>query len=347
MKITQRERERIERDVRILHDIYNHRAMTTSQLASRHNYSMRHMYRLMRGFRSDKFIFTGSVRGYTTNRSRQADYHRISKKGIRFLNDNGIKTELKPEDLRISSNYLPYALSLNDLSIQLSPHGWEVTDSREVKRLHDLGYNERIDGMLTSPLGNKSYIYIFISPYSPMNLRQVKGEVERNSNFQNILMLAKSGRAFEQIINEFNSFSYVVQYQSFRVLPFDYGCRYLPVFDSDSNEVLYDYLSSYGVDVLLTEERQQSGLSVIVEHEGKQKYLVNMLDNDLTHLHSIMNYRHDRYKRDGRKVLLVTNLGAVYKQLLSDVHHVDFLDIPTEDLNSFMVDELSRKQPVL
>lgn len=340
MRRTKRDIKRTIRTTQILHDLYNHRAMTTSQLAKRHNYSMRHMYRLTQDLRKKKLIISGSIRGYTAKRSHQGNYHRISSRGISYLSKQGIQTKFSSDELRISSNYLPYVLSLNDMSINLTPYGWKVFDSREVKRSYGLNFSEKVDGMLESPNGEKYTVYIFINPYTRHNLQQVKGEIERNSRFQRILFLAKSKEAFEQIINEFNSYLHIVQYQSFKVLPFNFASKYLKVFNSQ--EVIFDYLSSYGIELLSPMEKQQSGLQVIVKHKGKQKYLVNMLDNDLTHLQTILNYRRDKFQRDGRRVLLVTNLPTVYKQLLSDIHHIDYLRIAQRDLSSYIETELSR-----
>src|SRR5699024_3770426 len=98
---------------------------------------------------------------------------------------------------------------------------------------------------------------------------QVRAEIERNSRFRNILILAKSKEAFEQVINEFNTLSYILQYKSFKVLPFEFGTKYLSVFHSE--KIVHEYLKSYDVHVLSTEDNSQSGLPVLVEHEGEEK----------------------------------------------------------------------------
>jgi len=41
-------------------------------------------------------------------------------------------------------------------------------------------------------------------------------------------------------------------------------------------------------------------------HEGKEKYLVNLLDTDLVKIYNIRQYRKEMYELDGRKVLIIS-----------------------------------------
>src|SRR5699024_4952648 len=125
---------------------------------------------------------------------------------------------------------------------ELLPWKWKVLDSRAIKNKYNLNPNEKIDGMIVSPEGESHAIYIFITQYNGGNLRQVRAEIERNSKLQNILILAKSKEAFEQVINEFNSFIHILQYKNFKVLPFQFGAKYLSVFHSE--KIVHEFLKS-------------------------------------------------------------------------------------------------------
>src|SRR5699024_7421579 len=69
----------------------------------------------------------------------------------------------------------------------------------------------------------------------------------------------------------------------------------------------------------------------LVEYEGKEYYLVNMLNNNLANIHHIKQYTREKYMADGRKLLILveksTNGVIQYEKLMESVHHAEFIEI--------------------
>src|SRR5699024_5194432 len=331
---TSYEERRRKLKLNILEDLYNLRALTTEQLSSRFDYSIRHIGRITRELQAEQLLITEKVRGYEKHKGFQGNYYRISTKGIRYLNQADFNTSRTSDQLRVSEHYLPYILSLNDLHLRVEPHGWEVINSRDVKAKFNLNRGDNIHGMLISPDGTKYGVYIFLNSVIEYNMKKIKSEIRRynNTDFPNMLILCKTEDGFNQVVSELHAFSGIVNYFTFKVLPFGFGINYLKEFDSE--DTILDFLKDFGV-ILYPEadiSEEPIGLETVVIHEDEEKYFINMLDNDLEKLQTIRNYRKERYELDGRKLLIVTNMGNRYPNLLEDIHHIDYLHITHEEI---------------
>lgn len=318
----------------MLKEIYELRALSTEQLARMFGYSIQHMYRLTQRLRSENYIITESIKGYIPNKKRQGDYHRIAMKGINFLRERNYMATNTADSLRVSTSYLPYVLSVNDLYIDLKPFGWNVMGSRDVKDYFYLNPGDTIHGMLSKKESRYPF-YVFINKSKAKTLKRIKNEIERY-NFSDMIFFSKSADGFYQIIEEFYDHLSIVKYRTFRVFPYTFGKQYLIAFNNPAN--LMNYMSSkHGIEVVydIDPNRNHYGLDTVVRHEGEKKYFVNMLDNDMKKLHIVNNYRKERYEADGKKVLLVTNMGNLYRDLLKNIHHVEFLDIGRDELSSY------------
>lgn len=334
------EERRRKLKLNILEDLYNLRALTTEQLSSRFDYSIRHIGRITRELQAEQLLITEKVRGYERHKGFQGNYYRISTKGIRYLNQADFKTSRTADQLRVSEYYLPYILSLNDLYLRVEPHGWEVINSRDVKAKFNLNRGDNIHGMLISPDGTKYGIYIFLNSVIEYNMKKIKSEISRynNTDFPNMLILCKNEDGFNQVVSELHEFTDIVKYVTFKVLPFGFGIKYLKTFGSKYKEL--DFLSNFGVTPYPEADISEApmGLETVVIHEDEEKYLVNMLDNDLEKLRTIRNYRKERYEFDGRKVLIVTNMDKVIPELLEDIHHIDYLHIAYAEMADYFRD---------
>src|SRR5699024_8406096 len=153
--------------------------------------------------------------------------------------------------------------------------------------------------------------------------------------FSNIIIFAKTQSIFKKIVDEFYNSTDIVSYFAFRVFPYEFAKNYLVTLDYEDN--LMEFMRKFDIDFFpeAIMDKAPMGLDAVVIHEDQEKYFVNMLDNDLTKLHPIINYRKERYESDGRRVLVVTNMDDVYRNLLKDTHHVDFVDVTLPELAAY------------
>lgn len=335
-RLTKTELMRRERTFNIMKDLYELQALTTEQLSRRFNYSIRYMGRLIRRLRADNLIISEKVKGYRKKNRQQGNYHRITTKGIRLLNQADFSTSRSADQLRVSDYHLAYVLSANDLVIDLEPFGWKFMNSRDTKRKKELNRGDNIHGTLFSPEGKEYGFYIFIGEVTPKNMAKIKKEVSRNGQtFSNIIIFAKTPSIFKKVIDEFYNSTDIVSYFAFRIFPYEFAKNYLITLDYEDN--LMDFIRIFDIDYFPEAKIDNApmGLDAVVMHEGEEKYFVNMLDNDLTKLHPIINYRKERYELDGRRVLVVTNMDDIYRDILKDIHHVDFVDITRTELTDY------------
>lgn len=324
----------LEQDIDLLISLYEERAMTTQQLSRRHNYSVSHMYKKTQKLRKEGYILTHTIKGYIPGKKRQGDYHRISAKGISLLKEINYPVEYEADDLRVNQYRLPYLLSTNDLLIDMERYGWDVIDSREIKERHDLNRGANLHGALFSPDERVYPFYIFIGPVSIKNLNKIVQEVS-SYEFPHMIMFTKSRESFDQVLESFSNNSDIVKYRTFRVLPYGFAKYYLPFFDNTNN--LMGFLSSYGVEEQEVSNifRLPDGLRTVVKHEGEEKFLINLLDNDLKKIYQIKNYRKEHYETDGRRVLVVTHMKETHKELLQYIHHIDYLEIDYSEIQEY------------
>jgi len=293
------------------------------------------MGRILRELRAHNLVVSEKVKGYNRRRRQQGNYHRISTKGIRYLNQADFDTSRTADQLRMNEYYLPYVLSVNDLVINLEPHGWQVIGGRDTKIKYKMNRGDNIHGMLISPDGTRYGLYIFLNPVTQLNLNKIKKEVSRYSDFPNMLILTKNEASFEQVVWEFQHYNDIVNYVTFNVLPFGFAINYL--ISLNTQPELMSFMERFEVvhfpqaDI----ETAPSDLQTIVIHEDEEKHFVNMLCNDLTMLQKIRNYRKESYELDGRRVLVVTNMENKYPKMLENIHHIDFVDIKREELADY------------
>lgn len=322
-------------DVDLLFSLYKYRALTVQQLAKRHNYSVSHMYKKMRRLYLEGFVLKESIRGLTKGKGRQGDFYRLGSRGLRVLKEIGydINREYEASDLRVSEFRLPFLLITNDLALEMESHGWGFMDSRLVKSNFNLNRSDNLHGALIEPKSETYYpFYVFNKEISPKTMGKIRSEIG-TYNFSNLLLLTRSKESFMQMTSEFINSSDIVKYFTFKVMPFGYGKHYLLKYVNESN--LYHFLKDkYGFDVAKINHNvsYETGLERIVKHNGEEKYLVNLLDNDLKKIYQIKSYRKENYEMDGRRVLVLTNMYSLHKELLKHVHHVDFLKIDSNAL---------------
>lgn len=317
--------------------LYELRALSTAQIRKRYGYTQVYLYRKLQQLEEMGYIHSQYTSGYSRSSLQQGKHYRISNRGIRHLDSSGYVTTHTADELRVSKYHLPYLLSANDLLIDLKPHNWSMIDSRETKEYHRMNRSDNIHGTLVNPEGRKYPFMVLINPLGIRNLGKLKGEVSRYP-FSDLIIFTRTPESFEQIIESFSENSDVYRYRTFRVLPYSFSKYYLRKYDDHVNVLTYceDRL---GLRVIKREPAFRFVIEdvAVVDHKGEEKYLINLLDNDLRKVGAMQGYHYDHFTRDGRRILLLTNdkLYSTHQHLLRHVHHVDYLKLDVEDFLNY------------
>src|SRR5690625_3274465 len=341
-----------KQDVELLYQLYKNRALSTAQIMHIRKLSKWYVYKILGDLRKKGYIYTNHIKGnYIIGQTRQGNYHRISNKGIRLLKKNGYMVNRTANELRVTTHRLPYLLVGHDLCIRLQDLGWEYTDSRAIKMLKQLNKGDMLHGTLINPNGNKEYcIYILLQTIQPNTLKSIKREIMRNP-FENILVIARGLESYQSVIKSFTDKHSVIKGGSVKVLPFQFAQSYLNI-SSDNYGNHKHFLTELGLELLSTPSNKNVfetniDFDYLVKHNGEEKYFMDMLDNDLMKLRTIGEYRKERYKRDGRKVLVLTSNADFHynfhKEALKLIKHVEFMPISAKQVVTFAT-QLSNKK---
>ncbi len=257
------------------------------------------------------------------------------------MKKQGYPVERRADDLRVSAYHLPYLLSTNDIMIDLSPYGWEMEDSREVKKRYQLNRSENIQGILKSPGGKEYVFYQFMSRTSAKNIEKTVSELNKNQ-FTDYMMFTKGGSSFKSLLEKFTTGAgiKVSKYQSLKLFPYVFAKYYLRAFEDE--ERILEFVEDYGVSTVSFKthfKNQKSGLNLIVDYNNQEYYFVNLLDTDMKKIYNIKQYRKEDYERNGRKVLVLTNnqLSKSHKEALKDTHHVEYLIIDHNEMIDYLL----------
>ncbi|ALX47715.1 replication-relaxation family protein [Lentibacillus amyloliquefaciens] len=339
-------------DIQILKYLYDYRALSTEQISEFHDMTMPYTYRKLNILRNTGYIKSEPIRGYIKSQSRQGNYHRISETGIACLRKQGYPVERRADDLRVRRFHLPFVLSTNNILVKLEQVGWTVQDSRDVKRQHNLNRSSNVQGIITSPAGPAFTIYTFMHSTSAKNLEKIIREIDQHRSdvtiqtgqrhFDAYAFFARGQESYDQVVNRLLDSRAIRECESLKVFPQTFGIEYLSTFLASETELQKELENQYQNNLSFMPDNTEfkgvghpDGLNQIVQYQDEEMYFINLLDTDLVKIKHIMQYRKDRYERNGRKVLVLTHPGLrpKHEELLQHVHHVDFLDVSTDFMN--------------
>lgn len=325
--------------------LYKYRALSTSQVRKIMDYGDKYVYKKLNKLRKEGYIISQNIRGnYILGQSRQGKYHRLSQKGLNYLKQHGLITEQTANDLRVRDNRLPYLLVGNELSIDLEESGWIFKDSREIKKLDSVNRGDVLHGTLTNPNSDKEYlIYVLLQSVQPEMLKQIKNEINRIP-ITNALVITRGVQSFKTTISTFNEKDNpLIKGGSIKVLPFQFAKYYLKI-STDHIPNHEAFLQELGIKPLNDFSNKNVfetniNFDYLVNFKNEEMYYVDLLDNDLMKLRMLKEYRHERYKRDGRRVLVLTSNADFHRELhrefLDVLHHVHLLPLNLNSVISF------------
>ncbi|MFC2950028.1 hypothetical protein [Virgibacillus sediminis] len=165
--------------------------------------------------------------------------------------------------------------------------------------------------------------------------------MEQHRFFDTYAFFTKGQESFSQVVNRLMDSRVITECKSLKVFPQTFGINYLLAFQASEEQVVRELAYRRILHVPANEtgntiRGHPEGLSQIVQHEGEEMYFVNLLDTDLVKIKHILQYRKDRYELNGRKVLVLTHPGLrpEHERLLQHVHHVHFLEVGGEILDT-------------
>lgn len=344
-----------KRDVALLWDLYRCRVLTTDQIKKMYfSNSKSYVNQKLLSLRNSKLISTDS---FPRPGRKGFAYHSITDKGIKLLKSHGYDVPHGSDSLRVSTQFLPYVFEINDIRIHLTPFGWHMKDSREVKQEFNLNRGDQIHGSLTSSEGTKYGFFVLESATTEKNMlktiREIRALTDRNSKertLTNFIIFAKGQDSINHFIERANTEKVdhtgkVIQEKlrprgALCMMPIKVGLDYLESRLSDKtyfeNVFKQDKAPAHWIA-----PSDKSRFECIAKYNGKEVYVVNMLDTDLTKVDAIENYLIDIYrmKRFGeriRSLLIITEptLEDFHKQLIGQNPYIDYFSLKRKQIES-------------
>lgn len=325
-----------EREFRILSDLYNYRALTTNQI--RRKYFVDTKYAVdyvLKKLRQRKMIRSNTLKG-SRHKRKGYSYHRITEVGMECLARNGMTVNDHAGNLYVKPNYLPYVLLANDVMVELSVAGWEVWDSRKVKREYNLDKSMQIHGLLIDPDGKRYGFYTMAQGIMINNLAKIVAEIRDTHQYiGNFIVFSKGKGSYEQFLDYATNPPYkregsrmIAQkplYTGYdlKVISLKLGLdlyRNYPTRNkwimalaghigfkviSDVSESSDNEIGGTGRNGTVKLHSRQS-FPTIIRHNGEEKYFVDLTDTNLTLVSKINSYSEHDYNLEGKKKILVT-----------------------------------------
>lgn len=307
-------------DLAVLYDLYRYRALSTQHIMKRHFSGGQYGYRKIYILKNSGYISNYTYKGISSG--KRAAYYRITDKGINVLLDKKVISKpMRAFDLQVSKERLSYLKDVNTIMVELSIYGWQFKDSRQVKAKYILERGSLIQGLFISPDDKEYSLYLIAGEAEEKTVNKVLNEI-KNLVIGDSLVFVKSIQSYQRFkkLREQNN----IINQSIHLLPYsDYSFNVLQKLSTKSQ--LVKYFTSY----LQIKDSPNPNFDYLTEHEGEEKYLVNLMTNDLMRVFRVKKfYTLDRYQSDGRKVLLASPLTAELEEEFRHYPHVSVLQLP-------------------
>lgn len=344
-----------KKDIALLWDLYRCRVLTTDQIKRMYfSSSKSYVNQKLLSLRNSKFISTDSFP--RPNRKGFA-YHSITDKGIKLLKSYGYDVPHGSDSLRVRHQFLPYVFETNEIMIHLTPFGWHMKDSREVKREFNLNRGDQIHGSLTSPEGTEYGFFVLESATTEKNMlktiREIRALTDRNSKektLTNFIIFTKGQDSIDHFIERANTekvdhTSKVVQEKlrprdALCVMHMKVGLDYLK--SKLSNKTYFENVFKQDKApahwIALSDKNR---FECITKYNGNEVYVVNMLDTDLTKVDAIENYLGDLYRMERfgeriRNLLIITEprLEAFHTRLIGQNPYIEYLSLNHKQIES-------------
>ncbi|KAA9019022.1 replication-relaxation family protein [Niallia endozanthoxylica] len=346
-----------EKEFKVLKDLYNYRSLTTEQIKRKYfsdskYYVDRALYRL----RSRKIITSSVFKGSRGKGKKGHTVHRLTETGLECLTRHGMSVEVQqPVQLYVRPTQIHYLTMANDVMVDLTLAGWEVWDSRKVKREYNLDRQMNIAGLLINPEGKRFGYYVLDSAATIQLLGKIQAEIKDNyPRIKNFIIFTKGQRSYEQfmeysfnppnkrVANRLIEQKPIYTGYDLKVVSSRTGRRLLQKYPSKSEWIhaLSNHLGFEVINETIQEDETRQSFPTVVKYKDEEMYFVDLLDSDITQIRHIQNYSNQSYQWEKRK-LLVTNYSFLkeYQRIEDNPFLIEKLDMNLSDIAELLFPE--------
>jgi hypothetical protein len=324
-----------ERDLKILDDLYERRTMTVKQIRQLH-FVGTEKYVYHRLYQLKKCGYVKSMPMVKDGQKTAACYY-VTEQGVRLLKESGrIKTLRRARNNKASGKKIKYVIDTNNLYTTLKGSGWEVVDSRRWKNEKRIDRNTMLRCGLRRKDGKEYNVYIVGAEITDRTLKKIQNEIEKQTLQDIILYKGKGQEQTKEIMKRLRGMMSEIAIKEINLMPFMAGLRILLKFTSE--ESCKELFKQYG-EVLPYSGTYMFANYLIRKHE-QEYYLCNHLYGNETAIHWLKRYAVDRYKQDGRKVLLFTwsSYAGMLRQEFEQYPHIEVVGLDTRMLSDEEID---------
>ena len=311
-----------DKELNVLKDLYHYRLLTTEQIKRKFfsdskYYVDRALYRL----RNRKIITSSIFKGSRGKGKKGHTVHRLTETGLECLARHGMSVEVQSPQLYVRPNQMHYLTMANDVMVDLTLAGWEVWDSRKIKKEYNLDKKMNIAGLLINPEGKRFGYYVLDSAVMNATLGKIQAEIKDNyPSIKNFIIFTKGQRSYEQFMEySFNPPKKRVDNRLIEQKPIYTGYDLKVVSSRTGRRLLQKYptksdwinalANHLGFDVIsegITENETRQSFPTLIKYKGEEMYFIDLLDSDITQIRHIQNYSNHDFQWEKRK-LLMTN----------------------------------------
>jgi len=331
------------KDIQLLYMIYQLRAVTYEQFKKLGNYTSKfYYYHKVQKFVRLGLIYKETITGsYQEGKRHQGNYVGITESGLSLLKEKDYKISHTAYNSRVNKKRLAYTLTANDLIIKMLRKGWSFREAREIKEEHDIHRGNTFQGVLTSPNKEDSYLlYALLHRVQGQTVDRIKYELTTQHKITDVLITTKGQDGFKTVVNSVTNERHpLITGGKALVLPHAFSAEYLTIFDGNVRKY-EDFLKTYDIELLCKSPVEDSSENIFgsnvkcdyqIRYNGEEYYFVDMLGNDMMKLRDVREYKREDYKRDGRKMLVLTSAAGFHKEkqqeILGVMPHVEFLEL--------------------
>lgn len=345
-----------DRDLNILLDLYNFRALKTNQIKKKYfPNSVQYVNKVLYKMRKEKLI-KSSILSNSRKGVKGYSYHRLTDIGMEYLARNGVNIESKASNVYTHPALLHYLFLVNDIMVRLTPAGWKMWDSRKVKKEYNLDRNMLLHGLLISPEGTKYGLYIMDQGITKNTLGKIHAEIRVHSPIlNNYLIFSKGQDSYNDFLNMAVNTSYkrvnnryikqppLVTSNELKLLPSGFGTT-LYKFYPDKNEwvkVLAKWIGFELIDNHTPSKR--ISFQTTIRYNGEEMYLVDLIKTDITEMNRLRKYSANDYQWEKKRILVISFL-EVHEELINiNETFIMHIRLKTADLESFVKAEIKNK----
>lgn len=342
-----------EKELDVLRDLYEYRLLTTEQIKRKHfpqskYYVDRALYRL----RKRKIITSSVFKGSRGKGRKGHTVHRLTETGLECLARHGMSVEGRAQQFYVRPAQLHYLTMANDIMVDLTLAGWEVWDSRKVKRAYNLDKKMNIAGLLINPEGKRFGFYVLDSAVMTATLGKIQAEIKDNyPAIRNFIVFTKGPRSYQQFMEY--SFhpprrrvdSRLVEQKpiytgyDLKVVSSKTGRRWLSKYPTQRE--WYQALANHLDFEIISEDpvgESRQSFPTVVRYKEEERYFIDLLDSDLTQIWRIQNYSEADYQWEQRK-LLITDYDFLAKdqRIADDPFFIEKLDMTLSDISKVLL----------